>query len=80
MLSDCRVGTICPDQDVAVVGRVVRAADHDSILILEQGHDLLARVDPLFWDLAQQQVIEVWPGNDVPRMSRAILFFCFKKP
>lgn len=65
VLANARVGTISSNKDVAMVGRVVRASDHDSQFVLQDRHNLFAHMDSLFGDLAQQEVINVWTGNNV---------------
>lgn len=77
MLPDSRVGTVSANKDVAMVSGVVRAPDHDTVLILQKGHDFLAHVDPFPWNLTQQQIVQVWSSDNKPRSSRAIAH-CYK--
>lgn len=64
-LSHSRVGTIRTDEDIAVVGCVVPAADHDAVLVLQKRQDLLAHVDLFLGDQLCNDVVQHGAGNDV---------------
>jgi hypothetical protein len=76
VLPDSRVGTVGSNKDIAMVSGVVRTPDHDTVLILQKGHDLLAHVDPFLGNLAQQQIVQVWSRDNKPRSSRAVPSCC----
>lgn len=68
-LSHGRVGTVGTDKDITVVGRVVPAADHDTVLVLQQRQDFLAHVDLFLGHKLGNDVVQHWTGNDVRVVS-----------
>ena len=60
MLSHSRIGTIGSDQNITMVGLVVMATDHDTVIVLHEVKNLLVHVNLLFRDLAQEQIIQIW--------------------
>lgn len=42
-----------------VGSRVIGTSDHDTLFVLQSGHNFLAQMDPLLWDLTQQNIVQV---------------------
>jgi len=64
VLSHGRVGAISADEDVAVVGAVVGASDHNAAFILSERQNSLAKEDALSGNAAEQQIVKLWSRND----------------
>lgn len=74
MLSDCRVGSVGTNKNVAVVGPVVGAFERHAFVVLGEREDSLAQVDVVLIDLAPEQVVEIGPGERV--VARSATSFC----
>lgn len=63
--ADSRVGTISTNKDVTIVLRGIGESNQHALLVLVEIIDSLAKIDILLGDLAQQEVVQVWTGDDV---------------
>lgn len=47
------MGAISTNEDIAIIGTLITAADRDALIVLFKGEHLLTHVDVLIRDLAQ---------------------------
>lgn len=65
MLSHSRVCTVGTDENVAMMGAVVGASNFHAFFILLERQHPLAQIDTIAGNMAPEQVVEIWSGDDV---------------
>jgi len=68
------VGAVSANENITMVGGTISTSDHDALLVLHHGQDLLVEVDLFLGNLGLEEGIEPRTGEKHVFISRPICF------